>query len=254
MTRNRSHSLELPGRPKPYVMAHRGNQVACPENTIAAFRRAAEDGADILETDLHLTSDGIFVCIHDETVDRTTDGCGDVAGMTLEEIKRLSAAYGREGFESERVPTLSETASILPDGMALALELKSGQFLEPHVCRQLVSELDRLHLRNRAVLISFSLPRLDTVRSIAPDIPTGFITLSGIWPGVDTRLLGPYWPLLIVNPIYVWYAHRRGRLVCPLDDRPDARLWLYRLLRVDAVLTNDPAATRRALGRVNHGE
>jgi glycerophosphoryl diester phosphodiesterase len=230
-------------------MAHRGNQVACPENTVAAFHRAVEDGADILETDLHLTADGIFVCIHDDTVDRTTDGRGEVARMTLEEIKDLSAGYGREGFESERVPTLSETASILPEDMALALELKSGQFLQPHVCRQLVSEIDRLHLRNRSLLISFSLPRLDTLHTIAPDIPTGFITMSRWWPGIDTRLLGPYWPLLVVNPLYVWLAHRRARLVCPLDDRPDSRLWLYRLLGVDAVLTNDPGATLRALGR-----
>lgn len=230
-------------------MAHRGNRIACPENTLAAFRRAVEDGADILETDIHLTADGVFVCIHDETVDRTTDGTGTVARMTLDEIKGLSAACGREGFESERVPTLSEMASILPDDMPIALELKSGQFIESHVCRQLVSELDRLHLRNRTILISFSLPRLDTFRNVAPDIPTGFITLSQAWPGVDSRLLGPYWPLLLINPLYVWLAHRRGCLVCPLDDQPDERLWLYRLLGVDAVLTNDPGVTRRALGR-----
>src|SRR3972149_1858410 len=56
--------LALPGRPRPYVMAHRGNRVACPENTLASFRRAIADGAEILETELHLTSDGAFVCIH----------------------------------------------------------------------------------------------------------------------------------------------------------------------------------------------
>ena len=61
---------------KPYVMAHRGNRVACPENTLASFRRALADGADLLETDLHLSSDGRLVCIHDATVDRTTNGKG----------------------------------------------------------------------------------------------------------------------------------------------------------------------------------
>ena len=71
--------LTLPGRRKPYVMAHRGNRVACPENTLAAFRRALADGADILETDLHVAADGQFVCIHDGTLDRTTNGRGLVA-------------------------------------------------------------------------------------------------------------------------------------------------------------------------------
>ena len=59
--------LTLPGRTKPYVMAHRGNRVLCPENTLASFSKAFEEGADILETDLHLSADGVFMCIHDAT-------------------------------------------------------------------------------------------------------------------------------------------------------------------------------------------
>ena len=77
-------------------MAHRGNRVACPENTLASFRRAVEDGADILETDLYLSSDGAFVCIHDPTLDRTTDGKGPVEDRTLAELKALSASCGPE--------------------------------------------------------------------------------------------------------------------------------------------------------------
>ncbi|KPK88598.1 MAG: hypothetical protein AMJ88_18715, partial [Anaerolineae bacterium SM23_ 63] len=88
----RDDPLNLPGKPKPYVMAHRGNRVACPENTLAAFQRALDDGADILETDLRLSSEGVFVCIHDAKVDRTTNGSGAVSEMTLREIKTLSAA------------------------------------------------------------------------------------------------------------------------------------------------------------------
>jgi len=95
-------------------MAHRGNRVACPENTLAAFRRALDDGADIIETDLHVTADGEFVCIHDATVNRTTDGRGPVAGMTLAQLKALSALCGRQEFEQERIPTLAELAALLP--------------------------------------------------------------------------------------------------------------------------------------------
>jgi len=89
--------LELPGKRRPYLMAHRGNSVACPENTLPAFARALADGADLLETDLHLTADEVFVCIHDATVDRTTDGAGPVAGLDLARLQALDASGGRAG-------------------------------------------------------------------------------------------------------------------------------------------------------------
>jgi glycerophosphoryl diester phosphodiesterase len=230
-------------------MAHRGNRVACPENTLAAFQRALAEGADILETDLHLTADGVFVCIHDATVDRTTDGSGPVAGMTLQEVKALSASYGREEFARERVPTLAELAAILPDDVALGLELKTDRFLESGVCRALVAELARSAVRARTVVMSFSLARLQAVRAVAPDLPIGWITLSRAWPRGEVDFLGPLWPLLLMNPLYVKLAHARGQLVAPLDPTPDRRLWLYRWLGCDAVLSDDPGATGQALGR-----
>jgi len=240
--------LTLPGRPKPYVMAHRGNQVACPENTLAAFRRALADGADIIETDLHLTADGVFVCIHDGMVDRTTDGHGPVAEKTLAQIKTLSASCGRPEFAAERVPTLAELCEILPPDIALALELKTDRFLEPDVCRRLVTELEAGGVRDRTVVLSFSLARVQAVAAVAPDIPTGFITMSRLTPkGVDVQLIGAFWPVYFANPFYVRQAHAAGQITCPLDPTPNGRLWYYRWLGCDAVLANDPAATIKAL-------
>lgn len=242
-------TLAIPGKPKPYLLAHRGNRVRCPENTLAAFRQALADGADALETDLHLTADSVFVCIHDATVDRTTDGTGPVAGMTLAELRQLSAFYGRPEFQSERVPTLAELASLLPADVALALELKTDRFLEPAVCRRLVDELRAAGVLERTVVLSFSLDRVHAVQAAAPDLPIGWITLSRPWPVTGVQLLGPLWPLLLLNPLYPWLAHRRGQLVAPLDPLPDRRLWLYKLLRCDAVLSDDPASTLAALRR-----
>ena len=242
-------TLVIPGKPKPYLLAHRGNRVRCPENTLAAFRQALADGADALETDLHLTSDGVFVCIHDATVDRTTDGCGPVAHMTLTELRSLSASYGRPEFQAERVPTLAEFVAILPVDVALALELKTDRFLEAEVAQRLVDELTAAGVHNRTVVLSFSLARLQVVQRVAPDLPIGWITLSRAWPIPGVHLLGPLWPLLVLNPLYPWLAHRRGQLVAPLDPTPDRRLWLYKLLGCDVVLSDDPASTRAALGR-----
>ena len=241
--------LTLPGRSRLYVMAHRGNRVACPENTLAAFRRAIDEGADIIETDLHLTADDVFVCIHDATVDRTTDGQGEVATMTLAQLKALSAGYGRAEFAAERVPTLAELAGLLPDDVALGLELKSDRFLEAGVCHRLAAELEDLGVRQRAVVLSFSLERIQAVRAAAPDISIGWITFNRPWPRRGVEMLGPLWPLLLLNPLYVYLAHRRDQVVCPLDPTPDGRLWLYRWLGCDAVLSDDPGATIQALGR-----
>ena len=244
-----STTLTIPGKARPYIMAHRGNSTECPENTLAAFRRALADGADILETDLHLTADGEFVCIHDATVDRTTSGSGPVADLTLAQLKRLSASYGRAGFEVERVPTLHEVAALLPEGVALALELKIDRFLDLDVCRRLIAELDDCGIRGQAVVLSFSLSRLKAIEAAAPDIPTGLITLTNPTPAPPVALLGPLWPLLLLNPFYVRQAHRQGKVVCPLDVQSERRAWLYRRLGCDALMSNDPGAVARALGR-----
>jgi glycerophosphoryl diester phosphodiesterase len=248
-----ARQLSIPGKPKPYVMAHRGNSAACPENTLAAFRRALADGADIIETDLHLTADDVFVCIHDGEVDRTTDGHGPVAAMTLAQVKTLSASYGRSAFATERVPSLAELCELLASeapGVALALELKTDRFLEPDVCRKLADELAATGMLDRTVVLSFSLARVQAVAAAAPDMPKGFITMSKLTPkGVDAQLIGAFWPVYFLNPFYVRQAHAAGQITCPLDPTPGGRLWYYRWLGCDAVLANDPAATIQALGR-----
>ena len=236
-------------RPKPYIMAHRGNSELCPENTLAAFRRALADRADVIETDLHLSADGEIMCIHDATVDRTTDGQGAVSEMTVHELQQLSADYGIEAFRGERIPTLRELLAILPEDVSLGLELKSDDFLREAVCVQLRSLLKEAGLLNRVVALSFSRDRLDAINKFVPEIPTGLITMIEPLPESRWTMIGAFWPALFINPLYVWMGHRRGQIVCPLDPTPEPRLWYYRLLRCDAVLTNNPEKTRQALGR-----
>jgi glycerophosphoryl diester phosphodiesterase len=130
------------------------------------------------------------------------------------------------------------------------LELKTDRFLEPEICRALVEELYRTGIRDQAVILSFSLPRIQAVQAIAPDIPSGWITLSRPWPRSGAQVLGPFWPLLLLNPFYVHFAHREGQLVCPLDPKPDSRLRLYLRLGCDAILSDDPGATALALERL----
>jgi len=244
--------LAIPGKSKPYLLAHRGNRTACPENTLPAFQRAIEDGADIVETDLHLSRDGVFVCIHDHTVDRTTNGSGSVNALTLAELKSLDASGGRSEFAGAKLPTLTELAQILPDGILLALELKTDDFLTLGTARKLVNELTRLGVRERTVVLSFSMNRLQSMRAVADDLLIGWITMEMPLPRRGVDLIGPVWPLLYYNPLYVWLAHRFGQAVAPLDPTPDSRLHRYLSLGCDAILTDDPGTTRQALAQRNY--
>jgi glycerophosphoryl diester phosphodiesterase len=244
--------LSLPGKTKPYVMAHRGNQVKFPENTISAFRQAVDDGADIIETDLHMTSDGHFVCIHDDKVDRTTDGRGLIAEMTLNELRTHNAANLQPDLKPERVPTLEEFANLIPQDVGLALELKSDIFLGADIAVRLARQLDHLGVSQRSIILSFSFERLKAVRTASPNLAQGWITLKKPWPRMGVELLGPLWILLYINPFYVRRAHRFGQLVCPLDPTPEARLGIYLRLGVDAVLSDNPSVTCLALSHVRN--
>ncbi len=230
-------------------MAHRGNQALFPENTLSAFRQAVTDGADIIETDLQLTQDGAFLCLHDATIDRTTDGTGLASTFSLEQIRSYNAAARNPDLPPEPIPILTDLAKILPTTVMIALELKSDAFLKRATCHRLLDELRTTHLLERTVLLSFNPQHLATIRATDPTVPIGLITSNRPWPPSNMEMFGPYWPLLIINPLLVLLAHAKGQLVCPLDPTPDSRLWLYRVLGCDAILTDDPGKTARALGR-----
>ena len=117
---------------RPMTLAHRGQSTTLPEQTMAAFRAAVSAQADAIEADVHLTRDGHLVMLHDETVDRTTDGHGSVVEMALAEIRELDAGnwFGPE-FRGMRVPTLDELLDLADaHGVILCLEAKGSDRVE----------------------------------------------------------------------------------------------------------------------------
>ena len=123
------------------ICAHRGASRSHPENTLAAFREAIRLGAHQIELDVRLSSDGQLVLMHDATVDRTTDGHGRVADLTLAEIKRLDAGSWKGAkFAGEKVPTLAEALAVMPQNVWLNLHLKGGADLGAAVAREVVRQ------------------------------------------------------------------------------------------------------------------
>jgi glycerophosphoryl diester phosphodiesterase len=169
---------------KPLVIAHRGNSAEFPENTLASFASALELGARFVEFDVQLTADGRLVVIHDATLERTTDGRGDVRQMTLAEVRAVSAGYPRRfgtAHAGLRVPTLGEVLELLAGRARPMIEVKSDSVDPAHdrLERLLVEELRRSGQADAAALLSFSHLALLRCRDLAPEIPRGHLFVSG---------------------------------------------------------------------------
>ena len=160
-------------------IAHRGASALAPENTMTSFERAVELGADAIELDLHLSRDGELVVIHDDTLDRTTNGHGPVNERSLEELKRLDAGrwFGEE-FAGERVPTLAEVLERFAGKVPLALEVKAGSAFFPGIEEEVVSALRRHSAIEQAAVASFDHYALQRLKEIEPTLRTAALLVG----------------------------------------------------------------------------
>lgn len=251
-------SGELPGEgctltQRPFVVAHRGFSSRAPENTLAAFRLAMEAGADGVELDVHLSRDGVPVVIHDERVDRTTDGTGLVRDHTLAELKQLDAGrWFGPAFGGERIPTLDEVlAAIGAQCRFLNVELKGGIVPYPGLEQAVVEALMRTGALERTVVSSFNHFSLRVIKRVGPALRTGVLYMEGLVdPWAYARLVPAdaiHPPHYALSPELVDGAHRAGVAVhvWTVDDPVVVRrmaAW-----GVDAVITNRPDEALAAL-------
>ena len=164
-------TLRAPGE-SAFVAGHRGDRADAPENTMPAFEAAFAGGLDVVETDIQLTSDGFPVLLHDPTVDRTTNGKGAVADLTLEQVEALDAGswYAKE-FAGTRIPQLGEFLDLLaatPHKRAL-LELK--EYWTPQDIGVVLAQIYARGVQNRVVFAGFHLGTIANLGDTAPAIP-----------------------------------------------------------------------------------
>lgn len=169
---------------RPFVIGHRGDVTQAPENTIEAARAGIKNGADVIELDIHLTSDNELVIIHDEDVKRTTNGSGSVEKMTLEKVKSLVANKSFSNpsqFPEARIPTLREFfEEFKGTGIQFFVELKSAQ---TGLVPQFVKMVREFDIESQVSVISFDARQLQKVRQLMPEMTTGLLT-SGL---INTR-------------------------------------------------------------------
>lgn len=249
---------------RPLVIAHRGDSVHHPENTLAAFAAAAEAGADLVELDVRLTSDGEAVVLHDPDLSRTTDLAGPVHAMTLAEVKGADASGGRG--PRQEVPTLAEVLALLaPTGTGVDAEIKNLPGEEAYdtpreACLEAaVAAIADAAFPNPVLVTSFNPATVRRCREVEPRVATGLLTLA-----VDLEaalrvaeeaghafLLPHAVPLMEAGEEIVSSSHDRGVAVgvWTVDDERAMEMFFSR--GVDALATNDPAlalATRDRWG------
>lgn len=160
----------------PKVFAHRGASAYAPENTLPAFALAARQGADGIELDVHLSRDGELVVIHDEALDRTTNGTGLVKDHTLAELQALCADNGMSGFAAARIPTLEEVLTLVKPGtMAVNIELKTGILWYDSLEEKALRLVESLGMQDRVIWSSFNHYSIEKVRQLAPDARTAYL-------------------------------------------------------------------------------
>jgi glycerophosphoryl diester phosphodiesterase len=175
------------------VGGHRGNPASHPENTLASFRSAIELGVDMVECDVHLSSDGALVVIHDHTLDRTTDGTGLVGLRSLAELRELDAGGG------ERIPVLRELCEMTRGVVGLCIELKQLPVPYPNLEEQLVAQLRELRMLDEVAVISFRHASARRVKELEPRIQVGLLEAArpidpaGMLRGAGADIYAPHY-------------------------------------------------------------
>jgi glycerophosphoryl diester phosphodiesterase len=240
----------------PYFFAHRGASAHAPENTIASFQLAYEQGAPLIEFDVKLTADKQVVVIHDQTVDRTTNGKGNVKQLTLSTLKQLDAgSWFDEKYRGERIPTLDEVFE--SQGRQLCMNVELTNYSSPlDGLVDKVSGLVKKHgLENRVLFSSFFPTNLIRARKLLPDVSCGQLALpggAGWWQRVWGRLIDvqadhPYTSDVTSDSVAL--AHKRDRLVhvWTVNDPTDMRRLCD--LGVDGFFTDDPQLAIRNISK-----
>ena len=245
------------------IVAHRGASAVAPENTMTAFRLAERAGADLIELDVHLSADDEVVVIHDETLERTTDGRGPVRERTLAEIRALAV----RGSMPERVPTLEDVAAwVRGTRLGLAVEIKQptvalGRAPYEGIVDRVAAILGANDLLGRSIVHSFDHRTVRRMRVLHPAATTAvlygsgtFVDPVGVARAADASGLHPRWTS--VDAALCDAAHAAGLHVHAwgMPEPHDARV-VARLLAagVDVLSADDPAALRSLLAAPTEG-
>jgi glycerophosphoryl diester phosphodiesterase len=247
--------LNLSRFPRPLLIGHRGYPAKFPENTLASFEGAIQAGCDMIELDVTLTKDRKIVVIHDDTLDRTTNGKGLVGAHTMEEIKRLDAgSWFNSRFSAERVPELPEVMKLISGRCMLNIEIKESAFEASYpsdaIEYQVVDLVKESGAMDRVIISSFDRRILERIAAMADPPAIAYISDDA----ADQSVLG----MLLAMKAFSWHPrfkvltrdqvammHAAGLKVFPwtINTRQAAEKLLA--MDVDGLICNELLVVRR---------
>jgi len=246
---------------RPLVIAHRGHSIEVPENTLEAYRRAIELGAEMIECDVNMTRDGELVMIHDWTLDRTTDRSGRVEDLTLDEIRRVDAGSSFDrAYAGARIPTTAETLDLAHEaGISMCFEVKGET---PASYRRVAEVLVDLLVAKDAIgwafMSSYDHAALALAKSKVPelllaperlpdDVPPDPTEALRQATALDAAVLQNHWRFL--TPELVDGLHGRGIAIWAWPTTDEEAIEVSLDAGVDGVMGDDVAAMVRLVGR-----
>ena len=237
------------------VVAHRGFSGAAPENTLAAFRKAIEAGSDMIELDVHLSKDGKIVVIHDETLERTTNGQGKVADHTLQEIKKLDAgSWFNPQFAGERIPALREVLALAQGKVPVNIEIKNpthGKYAITELSEKALQEVKRAEMLNQVIFSSFNPVSLEWIQKKEPRAWVAFL-YHRPWNSLPELTAGREFRVLNLRNIHISKEkiariREEGMKVNVYTVNTDEELEQFVRWGVDGIITNYPDRLIRIL-------
>ncbi len=243
--------LSVKSDTQPLICAHRGASGYAPENTLAALKLAMEMGAHMAELDVQQTADDRLVVIHDDAVDRTTNGTGLVWQMDSETLRRLdSGSWFDARFAGERIPTLEEVIELVRGRMRLNIEVKLHGH-ERDIARLVVETIRKANFGEECIITSFGHEVADEIKRLAPELKVGYIFdrkgySEAVFASEMDVLSSHFW---LVDSHFMRKARAAGKEVHVWTVNPKFLMRRMRKLGVDAIITNYPDRLAEVLAK-----
>lgn len=239
---------------KPLVWAHRGASGYAPENTLAAFQKAVDLDADGVELDIQLTKDDQIVVIHDETIDRTSDGKGWVKDYTLEELRAFNYNRIKPEYKHADIPTMREVFELLkPTGLFINIEIKTGVVFYEKIEEKILALTKEMGMEDRVCYSSFNHYTVTRIHELKPDAEVGFLYADG---PIDMPSYGVKHGVNALHPAlynlqydgFVKECKEKGLKlnVWTVNERPYMEMCCQ--YGVDAIITNYPDIAKEVVG------
>jgi glycerophosphoryl diester phosphodiesterase len=242
---------------KPLIIAHRGASAYAPENTMAAFQKAVDLSADGIEFDVKCSKDGEMVIIHDQSLERTTNGRGKVIETDLKDLRNLDAGsfYSSE-FTGEKIPLLSEVLEEFSKKLVINIELTNYSSINDGLARKAANLVKRMRSAENLIFSSFHPYNLIITRRIMPNVSVALLALPGVSGWIFRSNMMRWISPEIIHPFFndvdkrfIEKQHQKNRKVNVWTVNTESQIIKLLKDNVDGLITDDPSLARRLINK-----